>query len=102
MPSGAVHCSVTGVSGVSVASSATFHTVSRSGNCAPEPTQPNCANCCAGVPLGEMFGYATELRSMTAGKASYSMEFEKYAPTPPFVQEKVIKERSEKLKEDED
>ena len=56
----------------------------------------------AGVPLGEMFGYATELRSMTAGKASYSMEFEKYAPTPPFVQEKVIKERTEKLKEDED
>ena len=55
----------------------------------------------AGVPLGEMFGYATELRSMTAGKASYSMEFEKYAPTPPFVQEKVIKERFEKLKEDE-
>ena len=55
----------------------------------------------AGVPLGEMFGYATELRSMTAGKASYSMEFEKYTSTPPFVQEKVIKERLEKLKEDE-
>ena len=55
----------------------------------------------SGVPLGEMFGYATELRSMTAGKASYSMEFEKYTSTPPFVQEKVIKERLEKLKEDE-
>ncbi len=54
-----------------------------------------------GVPLGEMFGYATELRSMTAGKASYSMEFEKYAPAPSFVQEKVIKERQEKLKEEE-
>ncbi|MGK5092798.1 elongation factor G [Deltaproteobacteria bacterium TL4] len=56
----------------------------------------------AGVPLAEMFGYATQLRSMTAGKATYSMEFEKYVPCPAFVQEKVIKERQEKLKEDED
>jgi elongation factor G len=55
----------------------------------------------AGVPLGEMFGYATELRSMSAGKASYSMEFEKYSAAPAFVQEKVIKERQEKLKEEE-
>ncbi len=53
-----------------------------------------------GVPLGEMFGYATELRSMTAGKASYSMEFEKYSAAPAFVQEKVIKERQEKLKDE--
>ncbi len=55
----------------------------------------------SGVPLGEMFGYATSLRSMTAGKATYSMEFEKYAECPSFVQEKVIKERQEKLKEKE-
>lgn len=55
-----------------------------------------------GVPLSEMFGYATTLRSMTAGKANYSMEFEKYAETPMNIQEKVIKERQEKLKEDED
>ncbi len=54
------------------------------------------------VPLSEMFGYATILRSMTAGKANYSMEFEKYSKTPSFVQEKVMKERAEKLKEDED
>ena len=54
-----------------------------------------------GVPLSEMFGYATQLRSMTAGKANYSMEFEKYSATPSFVQEKVMKERAEKLAEDE-
>ena len=48
-----------------------------------------------------MFGYATSLRSMTAGKATYTMEFEKYAECPSFVQEKVIKERQEKLKEKE-
>ena len=55
----------------------------------------------SGVPLGEMFGYATTLRSMSAGKATYTMEFEKYAECPSFVQEKVIKERQEKLKEKE-
>jgi len=54
----------------------------------------------AGVPLGEMFGYATQLRSLTSGKANYSMEFEKYNRCPTFVQEKVIKERAEKLREE--
>lgn len=56
----------------------------------------------AGVPLSEMFGYATVLRSMSAGKATYTMEFEKYAETPSFVQEKVMKERAEKLKDDDE
>ena len=56
----------------------------------------------SGVPLGEMFGYATTLRSMTEGKANYTMEFEKYSECPKFVQEKVIKERQERLKENED
>lgn len=55
----------------------------------------------AGVPLAEMFGYSTQLRSMSAGKATYSMEFEKYSATPSYIQEKVIKERLEKLKEEE-
>jgi elongation factor G len=47
----------------------------------------------AKVPLSEMFGYATDLRSMTQGRANYSMEFSHYAPTPKNVAEKVIEAR---------
>jgi len=47
----------------------------------------------AEVPLSEMFGYATDLRSLTQGRASYSMEFSKYMETPASVAEKVIEER---------
>ena len=53
----------------------------------------------AHVPLSEMFGYATVLRSGTAGKAGYTMEFAKYEPCPSHVQEKVMTERKEKLAE---
>ena len=42
------------------------------------------------VPLAEMFGYATELRSMTQGRANYSMQFDSYEPAPKQVQEEVI------------
>ncbi|WP_297528512.1 elongation factor G [Thiohalobacter sp.] len=48
----------------------------------------------AEVPLAEMFGYATDLRSATQGRASYSMEFEKYAEAPSNVAEAVIKKAS--------
>ncbi|WP_026652543.1 elongation factor G [Butyrivibrio proteoclasticus] len=44
----------------------------------------------AHVPLAEMFGYATDLRSRTQGRGNYSMFFEKYAPVPKNVQEKVL------------
>ncbi|MDH3511530.1 MAG: elongation factor G [Gammaproteobacteria bacterium] len=45
----------------------------------------------AEVPLAEMFGYATDLRSMTQGRATYSMEFAHYSEVPPSVAEAVIK-----------
>ncbi len=48
----------------------------------------------AEVPLAEMFGYATDLRSATQGRATYSMEFEKYAEAPANVAEEVIKKVS--------
>ena len=43
------------------------------------------------VPLAEMFGYATDLRSMTSGRGSFSMQFEKYLPVSQSVAEKVLK-----------
>lgn len=43
------------------------------------------------VPLGEMFGYATDLRSATQGRATYSMEFHEYAEAPTSIAEAVIK-----------
>lgn len=42
------------------------------------------------VPLSEMFGYATDLRSKTQGRGNYSMFFDKYEPVPKSVQEKVL------------
>ena len=43
----------------------------------------------AHVPLAEMFGYATDLRSMTSGRATYSMEFDHYAEIPATLAEAV-------------
>ena len=45
---------------------------------------------CARVPLAEMFGYATDLRSATQGRATYSMQFESYEPAPRNVSEEVV------------
>jgi elongation factor G len=47
----------------------------------------------AEVPLGEMFGYATELRSMTKGRASYSMEFKKYSEVPKNIEAAVVENK---------
>ncbi|MGI6054949.1 MAG: elongation factor G [Clostridium sp.] len=48
------------------------------------------------VPLAEMFGYSTDLRSRTQGRGNYSMFFEKYEQVPKSVQEKVLAGKSEK------
>ena len=48
----------------------------------------------AEVPLAEMFGYATDLRSATQGRATYSMEFAKYSEAPANIAEQVIKKAS--------
>jgi elongation factor G len=46
------------------------------------------------VPLGEMFGYATELRSMTQGRATYTMQFERYEEVPSNIAEEIVEHRS--------
>ena len=47
------------------------------------------------VPLSEMFGYATDLRSRTQGRGNYSMFFEKYEPVPKSVQEKILSKKED-------
>jgi elongation factor G len=53
----------------------------------------------AEVPLATMFDYANELRSMTQGKGTFSMEFLKYRPIPGSLQDEVVTRRREELKE---
>ena len=57
--------------------------------------------CCidAEVPLSEMFGYSTDLRSQTQGKAEFSMEFAKYGPVPNSIGEELQKKYQEELAE---
>ena len=46
------------------------------------------------VPLSEMFGYSTDLRSSTQGRGTYSMEFDHYKEVPKNVSEEIIKKRN--------
>ena len=48
----------------------------------------------ARVPLSEMFGYATDLRSNTQGRATYTMQFDAYEEVPPNIAEKVVEQRT--------
>ena len=45
-------------------------------------------------PLAKMFGYATDVRSMTQGRASYTMQFDSYEEVPPNIAEKIVGERT--------
>jgi elongation factor G len=45
----------------------------------------------ARVPLSEMFGYATEMRSRTQGRATYSMHFDRYEQAPNHISDEVVK-----------
>jgi len=51
----------------------------------------------AEVPLAEMFGYATTLRSLSSGRASYTMHFERYAEAPAHIAEKILEEKKRSL-----
>ena len=57
--------------------------------CGQEP-RGNAVAISAKVPLGEMFGYATDLRSGTQGRATYTMQFSSYEPVPKSVSEEII------------
>ena len=52
------------------------------------------------VPLTEMFGYSTDLRSATQGKGQFSMEFAKYTPVPRAIQDEMVKAYQKKRAEE--
>jgi elongation factor G len=56
----------------------------------------------ADVPLAEMFGYSTDLRSSSQGKAEYTMEFARYAPVPGEVSQELVKKYGTAKKDDEE
>jgi elongation factor G len=51
----------------------------------------------ADVPLAETFGYSTDLRSMTQGQGTFTMELSKYRPVPGNIQQEIIAERKAEL-----
>lgn len=71
---------------------------SRRGIILGQTPRGNATAIAAKVPLSEMFGYATDLRSNTQGRAAYSMEFSNYEKVPGMIEKKIIEERAGKVK----
>ncbi|HUZ80899.1 MAG TPA: elongation factor G, partial [Gaiellaceae bacterium] len=65
----------------------------RRGRIEGQERRGNALTVTARVPLSEMFGYATDLRSNTQGRATYTMQFDAYEEVPPNISEKVIESR---------
>ena len=70
---------------------------SRRGIMTSSETQGKMCKIIADVPLAETFGYSTDLRSMTQGQGTFTMEFSKYRPAPMNVQNEIIAERKAEL-----
>ncbi len=66
----------------------------RRGRVEGQERQGNALAVTAQVPLSEMFGYATDLRSNTQGRANYTMQFESYEEVPPNIAEKIVEQRT--------
>jgi elongation factor G len=60
-------------------------------------THGNMCKIIADVPLAETFGYSTDLRSMTQGQGTFTMELSKYRPVPGNIQQEIIAERKAEL-----
>jgi elongation factor G len=65
----------------------------RRGRVEGQDQRGNALTVTARVPLSEMFGYATDVRSMTQGRATYTMQFETYEEVPSHVAEQIVEER---------
>jgi elongation factor G len=66
------------------------HLNSRRGRILSQEIRANAEVIRANVPLGQMFGYATDLRSMTQGRATYTMQFARYEEVPPAIAEEIV------------
>ena len=64
---------------------------SRRGMIEGQEERGNAVSVQASVPLSEMFGYATDLRSFTQGRGNYNMRFDRYEPVPKSIREEIIK-----------
>ncbi|MDQ3241992.1 MAG: elongation factor G, partial [Actinomycetota bacterium] len=66
----------------------------RRGRVESQEPRGNAVAVTASVPLSEMFGYATDVRSMTQGRASYSMQFDRYEEVPNNIAEEIVGQRT--------